>query len=95
MNLYPSQLPGLTAVWLFSLIASLCLCGFFLRHKLGVRGLTAFLLLILLLSVFGLLIMSGGYLRGEIAGLIGALLLIGGFWLMSRFEGFEKPSDKP
>lgn len=83
----------LAASWLLGVIGLIALGGFIFRGKLGPRGLAAFMLLIFLASSFALLMVLNP--RGEILGSLGALVLIGGFWLMSRFEGFEKPSDKP
>ena len=90
INIPPSS-ELLAACWLLAVIATVALSGFIFRHKLGPRGLAAFLLLIFLSSCFALLIALNP--RGEIVGGLGALVLIGSFWLMSRFEGFDKPPE--
>jgi hypothetical protein len=82
----------LTAVWLLGIITLIALAGFLFRLRLGVRGLAAFLLLILLCGLFALLLLL--HPRGEVIGLLGAAALVGGFWLMSRFEGSDKPPEQ-
>jgi hypothetical protein len=84
----PDQPELQIALALFAALAVLSAVGFFMRKKLQARGLMAFQLITLLLSLIGFLMLAAP--SGKVVGWIAALGLVGTFWLMARFENTDR-----
>jgi hypothetical protein len=84
----PADPTLLLALALFGLLFAISLLAYLLRKKLQARGLLALQLLSLLISLVGFLALAMP--NGTITGWVGAVGLIGTFWLMSRFENTDR-----
>lgn len=88
MNFLPDDPNSLLLMTLFALIIALSVAAYFARKKLQARGLLAIQLLTLLLSLIGFLQIAAP--QGTLTGWVGAVGLVGTFWLMSRFENTDR-----